>query len=89
MSIFFDRQDLEAGVQVEEDVQGVVGVLLLLEGLQVFGLPHPARKDSLETEHRRLPELVSLPAVVVDLSSEEKITLISRVWVRFQMGEEL
>ena len=89
MSIFFDRQDLEAGVQVEEDVQGVVGVLLLLEGLQVFGLPHPARKDALETEHRRLPELVSLAAVVVDLSSEEKITLISRAWVRFQMGEEL
>ena len=89
MSIFFDRQDLEAGVQVEEDVQGVVGVLLLLEGLQVFGLPHPARKDSLETEHRCLSELVSLPAVVVDLSSEEKITLISRAWVRFPMSEGL
>ena len=75
MSVFLDRHDLEAGVQIEEDVQGVVGVLLLLEGLQVVGLSHPAREDSLEPEHSRLPELVGFAPVVIDFSGD-KIFLI-------------
>ena len=71
VSVFLNGQDLEAGVEVEVDVQRVVGVLLLLEGLQVLGLAHPACQDALQPEHRRLSEFVGLAAVVVDFSKKK------------------
>ena len=74
MVVFRLRKYFRSRVEMELDVQRVLRALVLLEGLQLLRLPHPAGQDSPHAPHARLAQLGRLAPVVINSPKERPLS---------------